>query len=65
MLLLGYKPSRTIRCNLVTLTLVKVQRWDEERAPDANYRDGNNSSHFNRTNIFSAVQPATSLCAQC
>ena len=35
MLLLGYRPSRTIRCNLVTLTLVKVQRWDRERLPNA------------------------------
>src|ERR1019366_3082757 len=42
-----FTPSRFVYYHLVTLSRVKVQRWDSERVPDANYRDSNNFSHFN------------------
>jgi hypothetical protein len=38
--LLGYKPSRAVRCHLATLTRMKVQRWDREQVPNAELRDG-------------------------
>jgi len=49
-------------CDLATLICLKVQRWDGELAPSAEYFDRNNPSPFNsRThrNILSAFEAST------
>jgi hypothetical protein len=45
-------------CDLATLICVKVQRWDEERVPNANYRDGNNFSPFNGQRTATSITVA-------